>query len=70
MARRPVSMHKTKEILRLKHELGLTNRQIAASLNLSHTCVGQHLRCPDYRDIPLTVVRDGSWWIKCEPSHE
>ena len=43
MARRPVSMHKTKEILRLKHELGLTNRQIAASLNLSHTCVGQHL---------------------------
>jgi len=44
MARRPISMRKTKEILRLKHELGLTNRQIAASLNLSHTCVGQHLR--------------------------
>ena len=43
MARRPVSMHKTKEILRLKYELGLTNRQIAASLNLSHTCVDQHL---------------------------
>jgi transposase len=37
-------MRKTKEILRLKHELGLTNRQIAASLNLSHTCVGQYLR--------------------------
>jgi transposase len=36
-------MRKTKEILRLKHELGLTNRQIAASLNLSHTCVGQYL---------------------------
>ena len=44
MARRPISMRKTKEILRLKHELGLTNRQIAASLNLSHTCVDQHLR--------------------------
>ena len=44
MARRPVSMRKTKEILRLKHELGLTNRQIAASLHLSHTCVGQYLR--------------------------
>ena len=43
MARRPISMRKTKEILRLKYELGLTNRQIAASLNLSHTCVGQHL---------------------------
>ena len=44
MARRPISMRKTKEILRLKHELGLTNRQIAASLNLSHTCVDQHLQ--------------------------
>ena len=44
MARRPVSMRKTKEILRLKYELGLTNRQIAVSLHLSHTCVGQYLR--------------------------
>lgn len=43
MARRPISMRKTKEILRLKYELGLTHRQIAASLNLSHTCVGQYL---------------------------
>jgi len=43
MARRPISMRKTKEILRLKHEVGLTNRQIAASLNLSHTCVGHYL---------------------------
>jgi len=37
-------MRKTKEILRLKHELGLTNRQIAASLHLSHVCVGNYLR--------------------------
>jgi transposase len=37
-------MRKTKEILRLKHELRLTNRQIAASLNLSHTCIGEHLQ--------------------------
>jgi transposase len=37
-------MRKTKEILRLKHELGLTNRQIAASLHLSHVCVGHYLR--------------------------
>ncbi len=44
MSQPPISMHKTKEILRLKHEAGLTNRQIAASLNLSHTCVDQHLR--------------------------
>ena len=44
MARRPLSMRKTKEILRLKHELGLTNRQIASSLHLSHVCVGNYLR--------------------------
>ncbi len=37
-------MRKTKEILRLKHELGLTNRQIASSLHLSHTCVDAYLR--------------------------
>ena len=35
MARRPVSMRKTKEILRLKHELGLTNRQIGNWLCLN-----------------------------------
>ena len=44
MARKPVSMRKTKEILRLKHELGLSNRQIAASLHLSHVCVAQYLQ--------------------------
>jgi transposase len=36
-------MRKTKEILRLKHELGLSNRQIAASLHLSHVCVANYL---------------------------
>ena len=44
MARRPISMRKTREILRLKHEVGLTNHQIAASLHLSHVCVGKYLR--------------------------
>jgi len=44
MARRPLSMRKTREILRLKHEVGLSNHQIAASLHLSHVCVGNYLR--------------------------
>ena len=44
MARKPLSMRKTKEILRLKHELGLSNHQIGASLHLSHVCVGNYLR--------------------------
>ena len=43
MARKPLSMRKTREILRLKHELGLSNRQIAASLHLSHVCVANYL---------------------------
>ena len=44
MARKPLSMRKTKEILRLKHELGLSNRQIAASVHLSHVCVANYLQ--------------------------
>jgi|TARA_B100000315_G_scaffold204928_1_gene198515 transposase len=36
-------MRKTSEILRLKHEVGLTNRQIAASLGLTHPTVSKYL---------------------------
>ena len=44
MARRPISMRKAREILRLKHALGLTHRQIGASLRLSHVSVGSYLQ--------------------------
>jgi transposase len=37
-------MRKNKEILRLKHELNLSTRQIAESLNISHSTVGDVLR--------------------------
>lgn len=37
-------MRKNKEILRLRHELNLSSRQIAASLNISHSTVGDLLR--------------------------
>ena len=37
-------MRKAKEILRLKYELGLKNRQIGASLHLSHVSVGKYLQ--------------------------
>jgi transposase len=37
-------MRKTKEVLRLKHELGLSNRQIATSLHLSHVSVANYLQ--------------------------
>ena len=37
-------MRKTKDILRLAQEAGLTNRQIARSLNISATTVGECLK--------------------------
>ena len=36
-------MRKTTEILRLKHEVGLTHRQIARSCGLSHPTVSKYL---------------------------
>ncbi len=36
-------MRKAREILRLKHELGLSNRQIGRSVHLSHVAVGNYL---------------------------
>lgn len=43
MANGRLSMRSTKEILRLKHEVGLKNRQIARSLKISHTTVQKYL---------------------------
>jgi transposase len=37
-------MRKIKEILRLKWELGLSARQVGASLNISHSTVGEYLK--------------------------
>lgn len=44
MARKAVSMRKTRDILRLKHELGLGVRQIARSLRISHGTVVNYLQ--------------------------
>jgi transposase len=43
MARKPVSVRKAREILRLKHEVGLGVRQIARSLHISHGTVLNYL---------------------------
>jgi len=43
MARKPVFMRKTREILRLKHEVGLGVRQIARSLHITHGTVLNYL---------------------------
>ena len=44
MARRTISMRRAREILRLKHVLGLANRQIASALKMSHVTVGTYLK--------------------------
>ena len=44
MPRKPLSMRKIKDILRLKHQAGLTDRQIGRSLSLSHTTVSTYLQ--------------------------
>jgi transposase len=43
MARKPLSMRKARDILRLKHEAGLSVRQIARSLRISHGTVLNYL---------------------------
>ena len=44
MAQRKLTMRKIKEILRLKWELKLSNRQAANSLRIAHRTVGEYIR--------------------------
>ena len=44
MAAERLSMRKIKEVLRLKFELGLANRQIARSCSVNHSTVADYLR--------------------------
>ncbi len=44
MAQRKLTMRKSKEILRLKWKLGLSDRQVAASLRIAHSTVAAYVR--------------------------
>jgi len=44
MAQERLTVKKIKEILRLKHEAGLSNRAIAGACNISNSTVGEYLR--------------------------
>ncbi len=44
MAQERLTMKKIKEIFRLKHEAGLSNRAIAGACNISNSTVGEYLR--------------------------
>ena len=43
MAKRKLSMRNFKEILRLKFDKNLSNREIAKSLDISHTAVNDYV---------------------------
>ena len=43
MGTKRLSMRKIREVLRLKSELGLENRQIAKCCRISHVSVGNYL---------------------------
>jgi transposase len=51
-------MRKAKEILRLKYELGLTNRQIARSCRVSHVTVSKYLRRAETAGIGWPLLRE------------
>lgn len=44
MAQRILTVRKIKEILRMKWVLGLSDRQVSASLNIAHSTVGEYLK--------------------------
>lgn len=44
MAQKRLSMQKVRKVLRLKHELGGSHREIATSLKIAHTTVGEYPR--------------------------
>ena len=44
MAQKTLSMRRLREVLHLKHERGLSNRKIGASLKISHAMVAAYLR--------------------------
>ena len=44
MAHRKLTMRKTKEILRLKWSLRLSDRQVGASLKIAHSTVGEYIK--------------------------
>ena len=44
MAKRKLTMRKIKEILRLKWDLGLTDRQVGRSLKIAHSTVREYVK--------------------------
>ena len=50
MAQERLTVKKIKEIMRLKHEAGLSNRAIAGACKISNSTVGEYLRRTDWKN--------------------
>ena len=50
MTQEKLSLRKIREVLRLKHEVGLSNRAIARACCISNSTVGEYLAVPDRRN--------------------
>jgi transposase len=58
MAQRRLTLRKTKEVLRLKWGLGLSARQVGASLNISHSTVGEYIKRAERAGLDWTQAKD------------
>jgi transposase len=58
MAQRRLTLRKIKEILRLKWGLGLSARQVGASLNISHSTVGEYIKRAERAGLDWTQAKN------------
>ncbi len=58
MSRKPISMRKIKEVLRLKQECGLNDRQIAESCSIGRTTVQEYLARARVSQITWNEIKD------------
>lgn len=58
MARERISMRKLKEILRLKHECGLSNRQISKSCNVGRQTISQYCKLAEKRAVTWAEAKN------------
>jgi len=60
MAKRKLTMRKIKEIVRLKKELGLSDRQVARSLKISHSTVRSYLKRIEIAGLKWPAIKEMS----------
>jgi IS30 family transposase len=58
MTQERLSLRKIREVLRLKHEVGLSNRAIARACRVSNSTVGEYLRRAKLVDLNWPLPED------------